>query len=86
MFAIRDVPQAEMAEIIRQSETIFKNTLIAGMCIPEVLETQSAPFGSYEDIIQMTENGWDGIQQLFTVVSKLQRLLRAASGTSRARS
>lgn len=69
MHAIRDVPPAEMGEIIRQSETIFKNTLIAGMCIPEVLETGSAPFRSYEDIIQMTENGWRGIQQLFTVVS-----------------
>lgn len=58
-----------MDEILRQSELIFKNTLIAGMCIPEVLETHSAPFKSYDDIIQMTENGWRGIQQLFTVVS-----------------
>jgi len=64
---------AEMTEILRQSETIFKNTLIAGMCIPEVLETQSAPFRNYEDIIQMIDNGWRAIQQLFRVVSVLCR-------------
>lgn len=80
MFAIRDVPPAEMAEIVRQSETIFKNTLIAGMCIPEVLETQSAPFKSYDDIIRMTETGWRGTQQLFTLDIEPARSIRRYLG------
>lgn len=49
---------------------------VAGMCTPEVLETQAAVAKTYAEIVAMTDNGWRGIQPLFRLDIEPQRGIR----------
>lgn len=71
MWNIRDIPAEDVDNVVERCGQIFQNTMLAGMCIPEVLETQSAMCLTYDQVMRMAGDGWGLIQQMLRQVRRL---------------
>lgn len=50
--------------MVERCGTLFRNTMLAGMCIPEVLETQNALCITYDQVVRMADDGWGLLQRV----------------------
>ncbi|KAM0746869.1 hypothetical protein T439DRAFT_110851 [Meredithblackwellia eburnea MCA 4105] len=64
VWAVRDIPKEESQFVVDKCGALFKNTMLAGMCIPEVMEAQAAIVFDFEAVNMMAERGWQLLQQL----------------------
>ena len=64
VWAAKDLPRSELDLVVGNCKRIFTNTMMAAICIPEVLETQTAMATSYDDCKLMGERGWTSMEPM----------------------
>ncbi|GAA5835262.1 hypothetical protein JCM11251_006663 [Rhodosporidiobolus azoricus] len=61
---IRDIPADEVDDLSKRCERIFRNQMLAGICIPEVLEQDGAIYTSFEVADVRARMGWKGFDPM----------------------
>ncbi|GAA5887708.1 hypothetical protein JCM6882_001504 [Rhodosporidiobolus microsporus] len=61
---IRDIPGDEVDDLSERCERIFRNQMLAGICIPEVLEQDGAIYTNYEMADMRARLGWKGFDPM----------------------
>ncbi|GAA5926353.1 hypothetical protein JCM3775_000993 [Rhodotorula graminis] len=64
VYRITDIPRDEVDEISDTLKSMFVNGMLAGLCIPEVLEQDGSVFSTYEQCQQSATMGWLGFDPL----------------------
>ncbi|BGP44761.1 hypothetical protein JCM10450v2_000575 [Rhodotorula kratochvilovae] len=71
-----DIPAAEVGEISSLCEAMFRNSMLAGLCIPEVMEQDGAVWSTYEKCYQRAKQGWMGFDSLLRNDVEQERQIR----------
>ncbi|GAA5850254.1 hypothetical protein JCM8547_001062 [Rhodosporidiobolus lusitaniae] len=61
---VASIPKDEIDEISSQCGLMFKNQMLAGICIPEVLEQNGAIYTTFEQAETRAKMGWMGLDPL----------------------
>ncbi|GAA5914207.1 hypothetical protein JCM8208_001518 [Rhodotorula glutinis] len=64
VYRITDIPRDEVDEISDTLKSMFVNGMLAGLCIPEVLEQDGSVYSTYEQCRQRATLGWLGFDPL----------------------
>lgn len=67
-FKVVDVPRDEVEELSEKCGEIFKNQMLSGICIPEVLEQDGAIWKTYAEAKQRATLGWMGLDPILRYV------------------
>ncbi|GAA6032858.1 hypothetical protein JCM8097_000832 [Rhodosporidiobolus ruineniae] len=61
---VRDIPHDEFDELSEACGQIFRNQMLASLCIPEVLEQNGAIWTTFEQAEERANLGWKGLEPL----------------------
>ncbi|GAA6023735.1 hypothetical protein JCM10207_000239 [Rhodosporidiobolus poonsookiae] len=64
VYNIRDIPADELDDISTRCGQLFVNQMLAGICIPEVLEGDGAIWANYEQAHTRATQGWSGLDPI----------------------
>lgn len=73
---INSLPVGELDMVVAHCKRIFHNTMMAAICIPEVLETKTALVTSYAECKVMGERGWINMETMIRVDVEKTRQIR----------
>ncbi|GAA6047182.1 hypothetical protein JCM3770_006939 [Rhodotorula araucariae] len=71
-----DIPPAEIDELAAQCDAMLTNSMLAGLCIPEVMEQDGAVWSTYEKCYQHAKAGWAGFDPILRNDVEKERQIR----------
>ncbi|BGP21630.1 hypothetical protein Rt10032_c01g0334 [Rhodotorula toruloides] len=59
-----EIPRDEVDELLAQLKVLFVNAMLAGLCIPEIMEQDGAIWTTYAEAAEHAQGGWFGFDPI----------------------